>query len=52
MRFAARPRPAGRECRFDIDNDRVVDIDQIVGGIGKEGLSAMGSGPSRCRISR
>src|ERR1044071_5481912 len=25
-------------CRLDIDNDRVLDIDQIVGGIGEECL--------------
>jgi len=41
-----------RGCRFDINDDRVVDIDQIVGGISKEGLPAMGSGPSRRRIGR
>jgi hypothetical protein len=35
-----------------IDNDRVVDIDQIVGGVSKEGLSAMGSGPTGRRIGR
>jgi len=43
---------ADRGGRFDIDNDRVVDIDQIVGGVGKEGLSAMGSGPTGRRIDR
>ena len=31
-----------RGCRFDINNNAVVDIDQIVGGIGEECLSAMG----------
>ena len=41
-----------RDCRFDINNNAVVDIDQIVGGISEECLSAMGSGPSRCRIGR
>src|ERR1700690_3859886 len=41
-----------RSGRFDIDDDRVVDIDQIVGGVSEEGLSAMGSGPARRRIGR
>jgi hypothetical protein len=36
-----------RRCRFDINNDSVFDIDQVVGGIGKERLPSMGSGPSR-----
>ena len=38
--------------RFDVDEDRVADIDQIIGGISGEDLPAMGSGPSRCRIGR
>src|ERR1700733_3800802 len=43
---------ADRGGRFDIDNNRVVDIDQIVGGVSKKGLSAMGSGPACRRIGR
>ena len=39
-----------RGGRFDVDDDRVVDIDQIVGGISEEGLSAMGSGPASRRM--
>src|SRR4029450_1113994 len=35
---------------FDINDDRVVDVDQIVGRVGKERLPAMGSGPARRRI--
>src|SRR4029079_2022870 len=38
--------------RFDIDDDRILDVEQIVGRIGKEGLPAMGSGPACRRISR
>ena len=41
-----------RGCGFDINDDRVVGIDQIVGGIGEECLPAVGSGPSRRRIGR
>jgi hypothetical protein len=41
-----------RRCRFDINNDSVLDIDQIVGGIGKVRLPSMGSGPSRRWIGR
>ena len=39
---------ADRGGRFDIDNDRVVDIDQIVGGVSKERLPAVRSSPA-CR---
>src|SRR5208282_5940639 len=38
-----------RGGRFDINDDPVIDIDQIVGGIGEECLSTMGSGPSHRR---
>src|SRR5215831_11130975 len=41
-----------RRCCFDINNDSVLDIDQIVGGIRKERLPSMGSGPSRRWIGR
>ena len=32
---------------FNINDDRVLDVDQIVGRVGKESLPAMGSGPAR-----
>ena len=35
---------------LDIDDDRVVDIDQIVGRIGEEGLPAMRACPARGRV--
>src|SRR5438045_8270253 len=38
--------------RLYIDNDRVLDIDQIVVRIGKEGGSAVRCGPPRRRIGR
>lgn len=34
----------------DLDDDGVIEIDQIVGGIGEEGLALQGSGPLRRRI--
>ncbi len=37
---------------LDIDDDRIVDVDEIVGGVGEEGLAAMGAGPSCGRIGR
>jgi hypothetical protein len=43
--------PDRRGC-FDIDDDRVLGVDQIVGRVAKEGLPAMGAGPARRRISR
>ena len=39
-------------CRLDVDDDRVVEIDHIVGGIGKEGRAPLGGGPTSCRIGR
>ena len=33
-----------------IDNDGMLYTDQIVGGVGEEGLPAMGAGPARRRI--
>ena len=33
-------------------SDRVVDFDQIVGGVSEEGLPATSSGPASCRIGR
>ena len=41
-----------RRRRFDIYNDRVVGIDQVVGRIGKECWPAVRRGPPRRRISR
>jgi len=35
---------------LDIDDDGVVEIDQIVGGIGEEGVTLQGPGPLRRRI--
>jgi len=35
---------------LDVDNDRVLKVDQIIGRVGKEGLPAMGTGPARRRI--
>ena len=35
-----------------VDNDRILHIDQIVRGVGKESLSAMGTGPAGRWISR
>jgi hypothetical protein len=43
---------SNRRGRFDINDDRVLGVDQIVGRIAKEGLPAMGAGPARRRISR
>src|SRR5438067_8960034 len=41
---------ADRGRRFDIDDDRVISIDQVVDRIGEEGWSAMRRGPPCCRI--
>ena len=35
---------------LDVDDERVVDIDQIIGRIGEEGLPAMRRGPARGRV--
>ena len=43
---------AHRRRRLDIDNDRVFQIDQIVGCIGEEGQPLVGTGPARGRIGR
>ena len=43
---------ADRRRRLDIDDDRVVDIDQVVGRIGKERRAPVGRGPARGRIGR
>jgi hypothetical protein len=37
-----------RRGRLNVDNDRILHIDQIVRGIGEESLSTMGAGPA-CR---
>ena len=41
-----------RGGRLHIDNDRVLGIDQVVGRVGEEGLSAMSAGPARRRTGR
>jgi hypothetical protein len=41
-----------RRGRLNVENDRILHIDQIVGGVGKESLSAMGTGPACGWISR
>jgi hypothetical protein len=46
------PRLTDRRRCFDIDNDRVVGIDQVVGRIGKERWPAVRCGPPRRRIGR
>jgi hypothetical protein len=51
MRFAAKI-SAERRCRLDINNVRVVGIDEIIGGIGKKGRSAVRGCPPCCRIGR
>jgi hypothetical protein len=38
-------------ARLDIDDDRVVCVDQVVGGIGEEGVALVGTGP-RGRVGR
>ena len=43
--------PPDRGRRLDINDDPVVDIDQVVSGIGEERLT-MGTGPSRSRIGQ
>jgi len=43
---------ADRRRRLDIDNDRMVGIDEIVGRIGEEGWPAVSGCPSCCRIGR
>ena len=52
MRLPPSPRPADRSRRLHVDDDRVVNVDQIVGRVGEEGLPAMGAGPTCCRIGR
>ena len=41
-----------RGGRLDIDDDRIVGIDQIICRVGEEGLPAMSAGPARRRIGR
>ena len=43
---------ADRGGRFHINDDRIVDIDQTVGGVSEESLPAKSSGPASCRIGR
>ena len=41
---------AHRGCRLDIDDHRMVEVDQIVGGVGVEGRLARRRGPARSGI--
>jgi hypothetical protein len=41
-----------RRGRLDIDNDRILNVDQVVRGVSKERLSAMGASPAGCQIGR
>ena len=41
-----------RRGGLDIDDDRVLDIDQVIGRIAEEGLPAVRSGPARRWIGR
>ena len=38
--------------RLDVNDDRVVGVDQVVGGIGKEGMALVRAGPLGRRIGR
>ncbi|MCY1299457.1 hypothetical protein D9M68_736560 [compost metagenome] len=35
---------------LDIENDAMVGVDQIVGGVGEEGMAFMGTRPLGCRV--
>jgi len=35
---------------FNIENDAMVGVDQIVGGVGEEGMAFMGTRPLGCRV--
>jgi hypothetical protein len=37
---------------FDVENDRIFSVDQIVSSIGEEGVPLVGAGPLRRRIRR
>ena len=39
-----------RRSRFDINDDRMVQIDQVVGAVGKEGPVAIGASQARGRV--
>jgi hypothetical protein len=39
-----------RAARLDIDDDGVVEVDQVVGGVGEEGMPLERSCPLRSRI--
>lgn len=41
---------ANGAARLDIEDDRVLGVDQVVGGIGEEGVALVRSGPLRRRI--
>jgi hypothetical protein len=50
MRLAARTSACRIAVVASIDDDGMLDIDQIVVGVGEVGLSAMSTGPARRRI--
>jgi hypothetical protein len=37
-------------CRLDIDDDRSFEVDQVIVGIGEEGMPLVSAGPLRGRI--
>lgn len=41
-----------RRARFHIHDDGVLQVDQIIGAVGEERLTALGAGPARGRIGR
>ena len=41
---------ADRRGRLDVDDDGVVEVDQVVGGVGEEGVPLQRAGPVRRRI--
>jgi len=42
----------GCPAALDVEDDRVVGVGRVVGGIGEEGMALMGAGPLRRRIRR
>lgn len=41
-----------RRARLDIDDHRIVDVDQVIGGVAEIGTPAVGLGLARRRIDR
>lgn len=53
MRLAARHvRLPNRRSRLNIDDDRVLDVDQVVRGVGEEGLATVSPRPARRQVGR